>query len=125
MRLLLDTHALLWWLNGGKQLSKEARHAISSESSLVWVSIVSAWEIALKRSIGKLKSPGNLAQELQRHSFELLQIELADTEALGSLEFHHRDPFDRMLVVQAQRENLTIVTRDPNIPHYGVKCLNA
>ena len=124
-RLLLDTHTLLWWLDGGKLISEEARELIALKENLVFVSVVSAWEIAIKRSIGKIVCPGNLKQELENHAFELLAVSLEDTEVLAELPFHHRDPFDRMLVAQAKRENLTILTRDIHIPRYGVKCITS
>lgn len=125
MKLLLDTHTLLWWLDGGKQLTKPALEAIASESSTVWVSIASAWEITIKTALGKLSTPSQLAEELDHHNFELLPIELIHLETLKNIPMLHKDPFDRILIAQAQYEDLTLVTRDPNIKNYKIKCLSA
>jgi PIN domain nuclease of toxin-antitoxin system len=125
LRLLLDTHALLWWLADDGSLTHEAREAISAPESLVAVSAASAWEISIKKALGKLEAPGDLEAQLTRHQFTPLAITVAHALAAGSLPPHHHDPFDRMLVAQAIAENLTIVTRDPRLPLYGVSTLAA
>ena len=125
MSLLLDTHALLWWLADAPALSKEAREAIGDQDRIVYVSAVTAWEISVKRARGKLEAPGDLAAELTANAFQELPISAAHATAAGQLPNHHRDPFDRMLVAQAQIENLTLVTRDKNIAKYEVAMLKA
>jgi PIN domain nuclease of toxin-antitoxin system len=125
VNLLLDTHTLLWWLDNTPSLSEAARAVISQAESIVWVSAASAWEIAIKRAIGKLRVPGNLEHELARHRFLPLGITIGHALAVEDLPSYHSDPFDRMLVAQAKIEGLTIVTRDPTIPRYGVPCIRA
>jgi PIN domain nuclease of toxin-antitoxin system len=125
MNLLLDTHTLLWWFDNNPILSESARKAIGQMQSIVWVSAASAWEIAIKKAIGKLRAPGNLAREMARHRFWPLAITIEHAMAVENLLPHHSDPFDRLLVAQATIEGLTIVTRDPNIPKYGVPCIPA
>jgi PIN domain nuclease of toxin-antitoxin system len=122
---LLDTHALLWWLDGGRRLSKESRSIIQDPDNEVYVSAASAWEIVLKKSIGKLVAPENLRPELDRHRFERLSIRFQHVAELQTLPPIHRDPFDRMLVAQSRIESLMIVTRDPNIPKYAVRTIRA
>ena len=125
MRLLLDTHALLWWLVADPRLSDEAREAISAETSYVAVSAASAWEIAIKARLGRLDLPQQLEEELVAQNFDPLPITIAHAVHAGALPAHHEDLFDRMLVAQAQLEGLTIVTRDPRIAAYGVSTLAA
>lgn len=125
MRLLLDTHALLWWLADDPSLREAAREAIASPESAVFVSAGSAWEIAIKQALGKLRGPGDLEAELESEGFAPLSITVGHALAAGALPRHHDDPFDRLLVAQAQAEGLTIVTRDPRIEPYGVATLAA
>jgi PIN domain nuclease of toxin-antitoxin system len=125
LRLLLDTHALLWWLADDVSLTREARDAISAPESLVAVSAASAWEISIKKALGKLAAPDDLGAQVTRHQFTPLAITIAHALAAGSLPRHHEDPFDRMLIAQAQAEDLTIVTRDPRLRLYGVATLAA
>ncbi|MDQ6773176.1 MAG: type II toxin-antitoxin system VapC family toxin [Candidatus Dormibacteraeota bacterium] len=123
MRLLLDTHVLLWWLADDPSLDVEARRAIASGDAEVSVSAASAWEIAIKKALGKLQAPDDLAAQLEHHRFLGLPITIAHALAAGRLPPHHADPFDRMLVAQAIAEGLTIVTRDARIAAYGVTVL--
>ena len=125
MRLLLDTHALLWWLADDPALSEPARAAIMNEANAVYVSAASAWEIAIKAAAGKLVAPGDLEAQLRHHRFDPLPITLNHALAAGALPNHHQDPVDRMLVAQAMAEGLTIATRDRRIPRYGVATLGA
>ena len=125
MRLLLDTHALLWWLVADPRLSNQAREAISARTSYVAVSAASAWEIAIKARLGRLGPPENLEEQFASEDFDLLPITIAHAVHAGALPAHHQDPFDRMLVAQAQLERLTIVTRDPRIAAYDVTTLAA
>ena len=125
MRLLLDTHALLWWLGVDRSLGARARAAIAAETTEVFVSAASAWEISIKRMLGKLEAPEDLEEQIAFHRFEALPITVAHASAAGALAPHHADPFDRMLVAQAIAEDLTIVTRDRRIARYGVPTIPA
>ena len=124
-RLLLDTHAFLWWLADAPQLSDAARKAIGDERNEVFVSAASGWEIAIKRQLGKLQAPDDLDAAVEAEGFSHLPISFFHGEQAGLLPGHHRDPFDRMLVAQAQAEGLVIVTADPKLALYGVRTLDA
>ena len=118
MRLLLDTHILLWWLTDGSRIPQESREAIRDGKNQVFISSASAWEIAIKRSLGKLRTPADLKDQLQTARFEVVNVTIDHALAVGDLPAHHSDPFDRMLVAQAILEGLTMVTQDPKIhPH--------
>lgn len=124
MRLLLDTHALLWWLAGDPQLSAAARGAIADEDNPVYVSAASAWEVATKHRIGKLPQAGPLATDFALHvaqqGFIGLDITLEHGQRAGGLPGAHKDPFDRMLIAQAQAENLALVSNEQAFDQYGV-----
>ena len=124
MKLLLDTHVLLWWLSS-QRISARARAAIQDRDNDVLVSLASVWEIGIKKGIGKLDAPDDLEAQVASHSFVPLQITFTHAAAVANLPLLHRDPFDRMLVAQAQTEGLTVVTRDPRIARYGVPTLRA
>jgi PIN domain nuclease of toxin-antitoxin system len=123
VRLLVDTHALLWFLAGNREIGRDARRAIERAES-AYVSAVTIWEIAMKRAAGRLIAPV-LLDRLTESGFAPLAIEWEHAEVAGSLPHHHRDPFDRMLVAQATVERLTIVTRDRAIALYDVPILAA
>ena len=125
MRLLLDTHALLWWLASDPALDPNARAAIADEDSFVAVSAASAWEIAIKRALGRLDAPDDLDAQLDAHQFADVPVTVVHALRAGALPSLHTDLFDRILVAQAQVEGLTIVTRDENIPRYDVATLRA
>lgn len=125
MQLLLDTHAFLWWNNDDSALGAGAREAIGAADSIVFVSAVTAWEVAVKRAHGKLDAPGDIADWVVRDGFTELPIEIAHAVRSAELPPHHRDPFDRLLVAQAQVEELTLVTSDPAILAYDVETLDA
>ena len=125
MRLLLDTHALLWWLADSKELSVDARGAIADGSNEVVVSAASAWEVSIKRAAGKLRAPDDLTNAVEGAHLIPLPITLEHAIRAGALPAHHRDPIDRMLIAQALVEGLTIVTRDPRFEPYGVPLLAA
>ena len=120
MSLLLDTHVVIWCFTNDPTLSKEARQAIVDGETEVFVSAASAWEITIKRALGKLQAPDNFEDELIKHRFTPLPITIPHVLAVGTLPFHHNDPFDRILVAQAKVEGLTLVTRDKDMKKYGV-----
>jgi len=125
VRLLLDSHALLWWLEDSPSLAAEAHAAIAESANDVAVSAVSVWELEIKRATGKLRAPAQLVHRIEAEDFEPLPITLEHGVAAGKLPLHHRDPFDRMLIAQAQLEGLTIVTRDPRFDPYSVGTMPA
>ena len=126
MRLLLDTHVLLWWLADDPQLSRGAREAIADPDALVHVSAVSLWECAIKANLGKLDLDGaDLAAEVPANGFMELPISGLHALAAGALPRHHDDPFDRMLAAQARLDELVLVTRDPALAAYGISTLSA
>ena len=124
MRLLLDTHALLWWL-ADEGLTDQARDAIADPANLIMVSAASAWEISIKKALGKLAAPDDLEDQIYEGGFNALPISIAHAIAAGQLPRHHEDPFDRMLIAQAFAEGLTVVTRDKRFEDYGVALLPA
>ena len=124
MRLLLDTHVLLWWLADDARLGRRARQAIATPTNLVFVSAATAWEIAVKRALGRLVAPGDIEEWLVASNFQPLPVQIAEAVASAELPPHHRDPFDRLLVAQAQIGRMTIVTGDEEIAKYGVSLLS-
>jgi len=124
VNLLLDTHAFLWWVAASGELSRKARSAIGSARNECFVSVASGWEIVIKVSLGKLRIDGALdrflPEQLAANGFRALAIDLKHAARVATLPFHHRDPFDRLLVAQALEEDLAIVTADPVIAKYGV-----
>ena len=126
MNLLLDTCVLLWWLDDPNTLlSEQALTAIKEPDNKIIVSVVSAWEIAIKKTLGKLESPDNLKEVIADAEFELMPIDYEHAWQVKDLPSHHRDPFDRLLVSQAQIERLTLVTRDAQLKTYDVPILEA
>jgi len=125
VRLLLDTHTLIWWLGRSSRLGRAATDAISDPTTDVLVSAASAWEIAIKRAVGKLEAPTDLAERIAINSFQPLPISVEHGERAGALPLHHRDPFDRMIIAQAQAERATVVTADPRFAAYDVTVLPA
>lgn len=125
MNVLLDTHILLWWLADDPRLSERARQIIADAGNVVYTSSATAWEIAVKQALGKLRAEGNLEQEVREQGFEMLPITFAHAEELMGLPAIHRDPFDRMLVAQARVENLQLLTSDPQIFRYPANVIKA
>lgn len=125
MRVLLDTHALLWWLSEDPALSANARNAISAMPNTVVVSVTSAWEVAIKFRIGKLPTAAglveNFRQKMEQQNFEMLPISLDHAIRAGMLPQIHKDPFDRMLIAQCQAENLAIVSNEELFDRYAVR----
>ena len=118
MNLLLDTHTLIWFLNGDEKLSSEVRTAIENKRNVKFVSIASIWEIAVKLSINKIILPKGIKHFIsliEDNGFELLPITIEHLIVISSLEFIHRDPFDRILIAQSINDKLTLVTKDEHI----------
>ncbi len=120
MQLLIDTHVLLWWLLGAPQHSAAADRTLRSPQHEKIVSVASLWEIRIKQSIGKLTVPENFRAILSSEPLTILPVLADHADALGALPHHHRDPFDRMLIAQAQFEGLSLVTRDNRFDPYGI-----
>ena len=125
MRLILDTHVLLWWLNNNKTLSEQASQAIRESNNLVFISAATAWEISIKKSLGKLEAPDNLEDALLANRFQSLPITVPHALLAGQLPPHHDDPFDRLLIAQSRIEGLTLVTRDQKQLLYDVQTIVA
>lgn len=124
MQLLLDTHALIWWLSKDVKLSARAYQEIADPCNLVFVSAASAWEIAIKKSIKKLEAPDDLVAQINQKKFKPLAITIEQALAVGKLPLHHQDLFDRILIAQAQDLNLTIVTRDRKFSSYDIELID-
>ncbi len=124
-RLLLDTHALLWWLSDDADLGEKAKEAIADPQNQVYVSAASTWEISIKRALGKLEAPDDMSSIIEEEGFIPLDISLYHGDQAGQLPDLHRDPFDRMLVAQAHAEGLIIVTHDAAITQYPVRTMAA
>lgn len=122
MTLLLDTHAVLWWQSDDRRLPKAARSAIAT-ADVVWVSAASAWEVAIKQSLGRLRLTEPFAVTVAADDFTELPIALAHADRLATLPPRHRDPFDRMLVAQAMVEKATLVSKDRELAAYGIDVL--
>jgi len=120
MRLLLDTHALVWALSDPAQLPGTVRKTIENPSNMIYVSAVSIWEIAIKAALGKIDLEiEDLPNAITEVGFTELPVTIAHACAVRKLPMHHRDPFDRMLAVQSSLENLPLITKDPVFSLYG------
>ena len=119
MKVLIDTHLLLLWLSAHPSLSQAASAMISDPETTVFISAVSLWEIWLKQSLGKLRIPADFEQRIAQESFESLPLTGSQAREVAALPWHHRDPFDRMLVAQARVEKLTLLTADDRLAAYG------
>lgn len=120
MKILLDTHYLLWWLGATPELGVQARSLISDPKNVIFFSTVSLWELRIKEGLGKIELPKSFTEVLSQEAFEALPVGVKHTEALRGMPLHHRDPFDRMLIAQAQTEKLTLLTKDRMIASYDV-----
>jgi PIN domain nuclease of toxin-antitoxin system len=129
MRLILDTHMLLWAASEVDRISAEARAAIEDGSNDVFVSVVTGWEIAIKQSLGKLELPSAaehwLPDVLRRTGFDVADVGLGAALRVRGLPWHHRDPFDRLLIAQSLEDGYTVVTHDDAFRAYGVSVLGA
>jgi PIN domain nuclease of toxin-antitoxin system len=123
VRLLLDTHVLIWW-DEGARLARDAKRAIE-DADQVYVSAASGWEIAIKTALGRLNPKRRIEDALVDSGFEELPVRLRHTAAVATLPLHHRDPFDRLLIAQAIVERLAIVTRDTAFTAYAVDVIAA
>ena len=124
MRILLDSHVVLWWLDDSAAMGPLCRELISNADE-AFVSAVTPWELGIKRALGKLTMPEGLADQLESQGFVSLSITAAHAEAAPALSSHHRDPFDRMLVAQAQLETLVLVTADKTLADCEVERFDA
>jgi PIN domain nuclease of toxin-antitoxin system len=124
VKLLLDTHAFLWWVEGTPPVGRRARAAVSNPDNEVLLSVASCWELAIKCSLGKLRLAQSLGrflpEQLARNGFSLLEVQLRHVVRVADLPFRHRDPFDRLLVAQALEDELAVVSADRVFRKYGV-----
>jgi PIN domain nuclease of toxin-antitoxin system len=120
VKLLLDTHAALWWLADDARVGRAAERELSDDTNRVLLSAAVIWEVAIKRSLGKLQAPAGLAQTLLSAGAQPVPITLDHAAAVEALPWHHRDPFDRLLVSQALTEGAAIVSQDERLRPYGV-----
>jgi PIN domain nuclease of toxin-antitoxin system len=121
LTLLLDTHVVLWWMAGQPdRVGTEARAAIEIGTPVL-ISAVVIWEVAIKRHLGKLDAPGDLFDQLERAEVDMLPITPRHADRVAALPMHHRDPFDRLLVAQAQSDELLLVTADGDLADYGIE----
>lgn len=124
MRVLLDTHVVLWWLSD-EPMHPDAIKAIADSANEVWVSAATAWEVETKRAAGKLRFDGDFEQSVNDEHMTKLPITFGHARAAAVLPSHHKDPFDRLLIAQAQTEQLMLVSRDEVFARYGVPLLRA
>ena len=127
MRLLLDTHVFIWWADQQESLSATALAALKDEANELILSVASVWEMQIKVQLGKLKLSMPLeelvATQVETNDIRILPVELAHVLALNALPFHHKDPFDRLLIAQSIKEDVKLVSADPEFPAYPVKLL--
>lgn len=123
---LLDTHTLIWYINGEPELSATARKAIEADNTINFVSIASLWEMAIKINLGKLElktSFKQIGRQIEENGFEVLSVTFEDTLTVSTLPFHHRDPFDRIIIAQSFNNGLTLLSKDKNFDLYKAKVL--
>ncbi|TAK66148.1 MAG: type II toxin-antitoxin system VapC family toxin [Bacteroidetes bacterium] len=126
MKYLLDTHSLIWFIEGDSRSGTSAKEAIENADNDIYLSIGSPWEISIKNSLGKLsiKRPyENIIEQIDRNEMEILPITFYHTVIINKLPFHHKDPFDRLIAAQAIAESLTVIGKDEGLDLYGVKRL--
>lgn len=123
-RFLLDTHVLLWWLDDSPELGPRCKELIADQRNQIYVSAATTWEISIKKALGKLEAPDDIDSIVEDEGFSKLPISLYHGQLAGSLPMLHRDPFDRMLIAQAQAEGLILMTSDTNIGLYNLLLRN-
>ena len=123
--ILLDTLVLIWWLSGDSRLGNLAQAFIRDPNNKIWVSAATIWEMSIKSELGKLTLPGDITNKVEGAGFTALAISFFHANLAGKLPPHHKDPFDRMLIAQAQVEGLQILTKDKQFYRYSVNLLNA
>jgi PIN domain nuclease of toxin-antitoxin system len=124
LRQLLDTHLVLWWMEGEvSKISERALAALGSDGMEPVVSAVTVWEVAIKRSLDKVKARAGMLNEIERAGVELLPVTARHADLVASLPLHHRDPFDRLLVAQATAENIPLVTGDKSLRRYDIEVI--
>ncbi len=126
MRYLLDTHTFIWFVSGNKELSSKARKAIEADNAINLISIASIWEMAIKYSMDRLELSTTfqkLADQITENDFAILPISFNDVLMLSSLPFHHRDPFDRMIIAQGLANSLTIISKDKSFSEYNTSLI--
>lgn len=126
MNNLLDTHSFIWFIEGDNQLSKKARQSIEENDAVNSLSIASLWEMAIKVSLGKLKLKtgfSEISQQIFDNGFQILPITFEDTLIISTLPFHHRDPFDRILIAQSLTNKLAIISKDNIFDRYGISLI--
>lgn len=127
MKVLLDTHTFLWWITDDNRLSSSAREIITNGDNELFLSAAAGWEIAIKAQLGRIKLPKEphsfIAEQLRLNSIQSIPIHMSHALHIYSLPNHHRDPFDRMIVAQAQLEDLAILTMDSQIARYEIKVI--
>ncbi len=125
MKYLLDTHSLLWTIFEPNKLSTEAQAIISDQDNIICVSLISLWEISIKQNIGRLDIPEEFFEVVSKGGFEMLSLTIPQIKQYQTLPLHHRDPFDRILIVQAQQQKLILITRDSEISKYDLEIVKA
>ena len=127
MRVLLDTHAFLWLITGDARLSEAAQKIYLNPENVLYLSIISLWEICIKNSLEKISLKNGwletIQEEMQTNTIQWLAVEIEHCAKVIDLPFHHRDPFDRMLIAQSIVEDLAIITRDNRLTAYGIRCM--
>ncbi|MBI2009799.1 MAG: type II toxin-antitoxin system VapC family toxin [Candidatus Chisholmbacteria bacterium] len=122
-RYLIDTNVLIWWMADSPRLSENIKNLLINSQSEIFLSVVSVWEVVIKKQVGKLRPPRDWKITLEKQKFEILTLDLPHVFYLEKLPFLHKDPFDRMLVAQALSEKLTLITADEKLRQYRVKVL--
>lgn len=127
MNYLLDTHGFIWWMEGGKKLPLEIKSVLQDSTKDIFVSVASVWEIVIKKSKGRLKTPKDIEGGITEAGFKILSVEISHALEVEKLPFYpnHKDPFDRMLISQAKVERLTLITSDPKIWKYKINILKS
>ena len=123
MKVLLDTHTMIWFFEGSGEISQSARNAIENDDNTCFISIASIWEVAIKLSIQKLQMNipyDRLSSLIRENSFELIPVRFEHTKELITMPFHHKDPFDRLIIAQSIIEKMPVVSRDNSFKHYHV-----